>query len=52
MVNSELFGGVEPGMIDGNNLISDSLALGLVEMASVYWQVYSIHTVLVQNYKS
>ena len=52
MVNSELFGDVEPGMIDGNNLISDSLALGLVEMASVYWQVLRVHTVLVQNYKS
>jgi hypothetical protein len=38
MVNSELFGGLETGMRDGNHLISDSLALGLVEMASVYWQ--------------
>ena len=38
MVNSYLFGGVEEGMADGNHLISDALALGLVEMASRFWR--------------
>lgn len=38
MVNSELFGGIEEGMCDGNHLISDEIALGIVEMASPFWK--------------
>jgi len=45
MLNAEMFGAVEQGMVDGNHLISDALALGLLEQASEYWRPTPISNV-------
>ena len=48
-LQSQLFGGVEEGMADGNHLLTDSLALGLLEMANKFWRPTPIVDVYSNN---